>query len=150
MSLQVSKQPSTYSIASQRVLGTWEGVLLLKKGQEGKHLTFVFNLDVLCFFSSVAQSCLTLGKLMDCSTPGLPVCHQLPELAQTHVHRVGDTLQPSHPLFLFIHLLLVVLSVRCCPGRSLVAMLGLPSAAPSLAGAHGLQSTPAWQRWLRA
>ena len=35
---------------------------------------------------------------MDCSTPGLPVRHQLPELAQTHVHRVGNAIQPSHPL----------------------------------------------------
>ena len=35
---------------------------------------------------------------MDCSTPGLPVHHQLPELAQTHVHWVGDAMQPSHPL----------------------------------------------------
>ena len=35
---------------------------------------------------------------MDCSTPGFPVRHQLPELAQTHVHRVGDAIQPSHPL----------------------------------------------------
>ena len=35
---------------------------------------------------------------MDCSTPGFPVHHQLPELAQTHVHRVGDAIQPSHPL----------------------------------------------------
>ena len=35
---------------------------------------------------------------MDCSTPGLPVHHQLPELTQTHVHRVGDAIQPSHPL----------------------------------------------------
>ena len=49
-------------------------------------------------FSSVAQSCLTLCKPMDCSTPSLPVQHQLPELAQTHVHQVGDAIQPSHPL----------------------------------------------------
>ena len=49
-------------------------------------------------FSSVAQSCLTLCDPMDCSTPGLPVHHQLPELTQTHVHRVGDAIQPSHPL----------------------------------------------------
>ena len=48
-------------------------------------------------FSSVTQSCLTLWDPMDCSTPGFPV-HQLPELAQTHVHRVGDAIQPSHPL----------------------------------------------------
>ena len=47
--------------------------------------------------SSVTQSCLTLCDPMDCSTPGFPVHHQLPERAQTHVHRVGDAIQPSHP-----------------------------------------------------
>ena len=49
-------------------------------------------------FSSVTQSCPTLCDLMDCSMPGFPIHHQLPELAQTHVHRVGDAIQPSHPL----------------------------------------------------
>ena len=49
-------------------------------------------------FSSVAQSCPTLCDPMNCSTPGLPVQHQLPEFAQTHVHQVGDAIQPSHPL----------------------------------------------------
>ena len=49
-------------------------------------------------FSSVAQSCLTLCNPMDCSTPGLPVHHQLPEFTQIHVHWVGDAIQPSHPL----------------------------------------------------
>ena len=49
-------------------------------------------------FSSVPQSCPTLCDPMDCSTPGLPVHHQLPELTQTHVPRVGDAIQPSHPL----------------------------------------------------
>ena len=49
-------------------------------------------------FSSVTQSCPTLCDPMDCSTPGFPVHHELPELAQTHVHRVGDGIQPSHPL----------------------------------------------------
>ena len=48
-------------------------------------------------FSSVAQSCPTLCDPMNCSTPGLPV-HQLPEFTQTHVHRVHDAIQPSHPL----------------------------------------------------
>ena len=43
-------------------------------------------------FSSVTQSCLTLCDPMDCSMPGFPVPHQLPELAQTHVHRVGDAI----------------------------------------------------------
>ena len=49
-------------------------------------------------FSSVAQSCPTLCDPMNRSTPGHPVHHQLPESTQTHVHRVGDTIQPSHPL----------------------------------------------------
>ena len=49
-------------------------------------------------FSSVAQSCLTLCDLMNRSTPGLPVHHQLPESTQTHVHCAGDAIQPSHPL----------------------------------------------------
>ena len=49
-------------------------------------------------FSSVAQSCLTLWDPMNCSTPGLPVHHQLLEFTQTHVHRVSDAIQPSHPL----------------------------------------------------
>ena len=48
--------------------------------------------------SSVAQSCPTLCDSIDCSMPGFPVHHQLPELAQTHVHRVCDAIQPSHPL----------------------------------------------------
>ena len=49
-------------------------------------------------FSSVAQLCPTLRDPMHCSKPGFPVHHHLPELAQTHVHRVGDAIQPSHPL----------------------------------------------------
>ena len=49
-------------------------------------------------FSSVTQSCPTLCDPMNRSTPGLPVHHQLPEFTQTHVHRVGGAIQPSHPL----------------------------------------------------
>ena len=49
-------------------------------------------------FSSVTQSCTTLCDPMYHSTPGLPVHHQLPEFTQTHVHRVGDAIKPSHPL----------------------------------------------------
>ena len=48
--------------------------------------------------SSVDQSCLTLCYPIDSSMPGFPVHHQLPELAQTRVHSIGDTIQPSHPL----------------------------------------------------
>ena len=57
------------------------------------------KIDIMYYqFSSVTQSCLTLCNSTDCSTPGLPARHQLPELAQTHVHRVSDAIQPSHPL----------------------------------------------------
>ena len=49
-------------------------------------------------FSSVAQSCPTFCDPMNRSTPGLPVHHHLPEFTQTHIHRVRDAIQPSHPL----------------------------------------------------
>ena len=60
-------------------------------------LLFSFDLRPLQF-SSVTQSCPTLCDPMNCSPPGLPVHHQLPEFTQTHVHRVRDAIQPSHPL----------------------------------------------------
>ena len=56
----------------------------------------IYSLDVQ--FSSVAQSCPTLCDPMNHSTPGFPVHHQLLEFTQTHVHRVGDAIQPSHLL----------------------------------------------------
>ena len=58
----------------------------------------VFLTHQLSQFSSVTQSCLTLCDPMDHSRPGLPVHHQLLEFTQTHVHWVGDAIQPSHPL----------------------------------------------------
>ena len=74
----------------------------------GKVMSLLFNMLsrlVITFlprssvqFSSVTQLYLTLCDPMNCSTPGLPVHHQLPEFTQTHVHRVGDAIQPSHPL----------------------------------------------------
>ena len=57
--------------------------------------TFLLSIQ----FSSVSQSCLTLCNPMECSTPGLPVHHQLPEFTQTYVHQVSDAIQPSHPLW---------------------------------------------------
>ena len=59
-----------------------------------------FILHIFCVqFSSVAQSCMTLCYPIDCSTPGLPAHQQLLEHTQTQVHRVGDAIQPSHPLY---------------------------------------------------
>ena len=62
------------------------------------HIFKYWDFSVSVQFSSVAQSCLTLCDPMNRSTPGLPVHHQLPEFTQTHVHRVGDAIQASHPL----------------------------------------------------
>ena len=54
-------------------------------------------------FSSVTQSCPTLCDPTDCSMPGFPVLHYLPEFAQTHVRSFSDAIQPSHPLLYFKH-----------------------------------------------
>ena len=73
-------------------------------------------------FSSVAQSCLTLCDPMDCSTPGLPVHHQLPKFTQTHVHWVGDAIQPSHPLrpLLLLLFFLIFPSIRVFSNESVL------------------------------
>ena len=63
-----------------------------------EYYSLIKDFSSLVQFSSVSQLCQTLCDPMDCSTPGLPVHHQLLELAQTQVHGVGDAIQPSHPL----------------------------------------------------
>ena len=67
------------------------------QNREGK-VSAVPSLSSVVQFSSVAQLCPTFCDPMDCSTPGLPVHQQLLEFTQTHVHWVGDAIQPSHPL----------------------------------------------------
>ena len=62
------------------------------------HVAFFKTCVVSDQIRSVTQSCPTLCDPMNCSTPGLPVHHQLLEFTQTHVHRVSDAIQPSHPL----------------------------------------------------
>ena len=69
----------------------------------GKILNIDIELDAIydiarSYFRLVTQSCLTLCDAMDCSTPGFSVLHYLLEFVQTHVHRVGDAIQPSRPL----------------------------------------------------
>ena len=61
---------------------------------------YMLNTQLLWFLfrCSVVQSCVTLWDPKDCSTPGFPVLHHLLELSQTHVHWVGDAIQPSRPL----------------------------------------------------
>ena len=79
------------------------------------HMTTIFHLHDQ--FSLVAQ-CLTLCDPMDCSTPGLPVHHQLPEFSQTLVHWVGDAIQPSHPLLPPSSPALNLLSIRVFSNES--------------------------------
>ena len=79
----------TYFKYSSVCMGPFEG---------GSHyLRFLLHSFSLVQLSSVAQLGPTLGDPMDCSTPGFSVLHQLQELTQTQVHRVGDAIQPSHP-----------------------------------------------------
>ena len=69
-------------------------------------------------FSSVTQSCPTFCDPTDCDTPGLPVHHQFLELAQTHVHQVGDATQPSHPLSSLSTLPSILLMIRIFSNES--------------------------------
>ena len=73
-------------------------------------------------FSSGAQSCLTLCNPMNCSRPGLPVHHQLPEFTQTHVHRVSDAIQPSHPLSSLLLLSSIFPSIRVFSKESVLCI----------------------------
>ena len=84
-----SKPNVNYGLISFNNCRLWLGILL--KGES----MYMWGLVQ---FSSVAQSCPTLCHPTNRSTPGLPVHHQLPQFTQTHVHRVGDAIQPSHPL----------------------------------------------------
>ena len=82
---------------------------------------------------SVTQSCLTLCHPMNCSTPGLPVHHQLPEFTKTHVHRVSDAIQPSHPLSSPSPLPPVPPSIRDFPMSQLFAWGGQSTGVSALA-----------------
>ena len=73
-------------------------------------------------FSSVTQSCLTLCDPMNRSTPGLPVHHQPLEFSQTHVHWVGDAIQPSHPLCPLLLLPSIFPSIRVFSNESTLRM----------------------------
>ena len=75
-------------------------------------------------FDSVTQSYLTLCDPMDCSTPALPVHHQLPEFIQTHVHWVSDAIQPSHPLSSLLLLPSIFPSIRVFSNESALRIRG--------------------------
>ena len=97
-------------------------------------------------FSSVAQSCPTLCDPMECSTPGLPVHHQLLEFTQTHVHWVSDAIQPSHPLSSLLFLPSIFPSIRVFSNESALTWMVhtcpflLHAAMRNAFDAHGLEN----------
>ena len=102
--LQGSSWPSDQTWVSWivgRFFTNWatrEAPVLLGGSKEIIHVKQLVLCLIYTQFSSVAQSCPTLCNLMNRSTPGLPVDHQLLEFTQTHVHQVSHATQPSHPL----------------------------------------------------
>ena len=88
---------------SLRPCRLWPARLLCQRGgspgkNTGVYCPVLVAIPFSLQFSSLAQSCLTLCDPMNHSTQGLPAHHQLPELTQTHVYRVNEAIQPSHPL----------------------------------------------------
>ena len=79
-------------------------------------------LPCLMSISSVTQSCPTLCDPMDCSTPGLPVHHQVPVFTQSHVHWIGDAIQASHPLFPLLFLPSIFPRIRVFSNESVLHM----------------------------
>ena len=71
-----------------------EPIIQSEVSQKEKHQCSISSVQ----FSSFTQSCLTLSDPTNCSTPGLPVHHQLPEFTRTYIRRVSNAIQPSHPL----------------------------------------------------
>ena len=77
---------------------TWKEPRCTSADEWIRKLWYIYTMEYSVQFSLVTQSCPSLCDPMNCSTPELPVHHQLPEFTQTHVHRVSDAIQPSHPL----------------------------------------------------
>ena len=101
--LQVIIEPRSPTLQADSLPAKLQGSLgplrRIKESEALKEEKRTFISTLLCLqFSSVAQLCPTLCDPMNRSTPGLPLHHQLPEFTQAHVHRVGDAIQPSHPL----------------------------------------------------
>ena len=86
-------------------------VLCGKHHECGRHFS-KWNHSRVIWCCSIVQQCLTLCDRMDCSTPGFPVLHHLPDFAQIHIHWVSDTIQPSHPLLPFSPPALKLPSIR--------------------------------------
>ena len=83
---------------------SWKGHWAISGLKESSPFLQFWDIYSTLQFSSVTQSCSTLNEAMDCSRPGFPVHHQLLEPTQTHIHWVGDAIQPSHSVTPFSHL----------------------------------------------
>ena len=116
MLLNFGKIINIYRLHDSSLFGVWFSYLILNpdlvipaclwkdmrpdracRAHQKHHQTLHLELELSDQIRLVAQSCLTLCDPMNHSTPGLPVHHQLPEFTQTHIHRVSDAIQPSHP-----------------------------------------------------
>ena len=97
LNVKATLEMKELKLGGGRMLDIW---IMLKGGSRSHLFALLHFLVTLSWvqFSSVTQSCPTLCDPMNRSMPGLPVHHQLPEFTQTHVHRVSDAIQPSHPL----------------------------------------------------
>ena len=84
--------------ASESILMRWMNLEPITQGEVSQKDKNKYHISS-AQFSSVTRSCLTLCDPMNCSTPGLPVHHQLPEFTQTHVHQISDAIQTSPPLW---------------------------------------------------
>ena len=87
-----------FILALFTIARTWKQPKCPSTDEWIKKSWYIYTKEYSVQFSSVFQLCLTLYNPMNHSTSGLPVHHQLPEFTQTHVHRVSDAIQPSHPL----------------------------------------------------
>ena len=98
--IQIIKMSTMYNMKTQRAssMNSWNPLCLDQHHANSHYENFKMYQRCFFSFSSVAQSCPTLCDPMNCSMPGLPVHHQLPEFTQIHVHRVSDAIQQSHPL----------------------------------------------------
>ena len=99
MKIQTSLKPRSAQFTWSHLKNTsFFFPVLSERMQSSSPFWYRIYLAVSVQFRSVAQSCPTLCDTMNCSTPGLPVHHQLPESTQTHIHWVGDAIHPSHSL----------------------------------------------------
>jgi len=118
--LQQQKAGCLEGPKSQMVTTCWPSKLKFSAEDMGHGWAIVYNLLKQLSVQFGCSVVSTLCHPMDCSTPGLPVHHQLPEFTQTHVHWVGDAIQPSHPLSSLLLLPSIFPSIRAFSNESVL------------------------------